>query len=46
MEAALCLVRKLGGNIAGACFLIEMANLRGREKLNGIDVYSMIKYEK
>jgi adenine phosphoribosyltransferase len=38
------LVRKLGGNIAGALFMIELTFLHGRERLPGIDVQSILKY--
>jgi len=38
------LVRKLGGNIVGAAFLIELSYLDGRKKLDGIDVYSLVTY--
>jgi adenine phosphoribosyltransferase len=39
------LVKKLGGEIVGFCFLIELASLKGREKLAGYDVWSLIKYD-
>ncbi|WP_055105135.1 adenine phosphoribosyltransferase [Paenibacillus ihumii] len=38
------LVRELGGNVVGTAFLIELTDLNGREKLPGIDVYSLLKY--
>ncbi|GAA0138092.1 adenine phosphoribosyltransferase [Paenibacillus sp. YSY-4.3] len=38
------LVRELGGNVAGTAFLIELSELNGREKLPGIDVFSLLKY--
>ncbi|MNF17565.1 Adenine phosphoribosyltransferase [compost metagenome] len=39
------LVRQLGGEVVGAAFLIELAYLSGREKLDGIDVFSLMTYE-
>jgi adenine phosphoribosyltransferase len=43
--AAACrLVRALGGEIAGLCFLIELSFLKGRERLKGYDVFSLIDY--
>ncbi len=39
------LVRQLGGEIVGAAFLIELTYLTGRDKLDGIEVASLIKYE-
>jgi adenine phosphoribosyltransferase len=44
--ATAALVRKLGGEVAGASFAVELAFLNGRAKLPGIDVYSMIQYDK
>ncbi|SDT31058.1 adenine phosphoribosyltransferase [Paenibacillaceae bacterium GAS479] len=38
------LIRQLGGEVVGASFLIELSYLNGHEKLDGIDVFSLIKY--
>lgn len=38
------LVRKVGGEIAGYAFLIELLFLNGRKNLNGYEVYSLIQY--
>ncbi|RUT28728.1 adenine phosphoribosyltransferase [Paenibacillus zeisoli] len=38
------LVKQLGGNIAGAAFLIELADLNGRAKLPGVDIVSLVTY--
>ncbi len=38
------LVKKLGGDVVGAAFLIELSYLTGRQKMNGIDVVSLITY--
>ena len=43
--AAASLVRKLGGEVVGATFLIELAFLGGRARLAGIPVFSLITYE-
>lgn len=40
------LAERLGGEIVGLCFLIELDFLRGREKLAGYDIYSLLHYEK
>lgn len=40
------LVRKLGGEVVGASFAVELTFLDGRKKLPGIDVFSMIQYDK
>ncbi len=43
---AVCkLVEKLGGEIVAARFLIELPELRGREKLTGYDLLSLIEFE-
>ena len=43
--AATCnLVRKLGGVVTGCAFVIELDFLNGREKLGGVDVFSVVHY--
>lgn len=44
--AATELIRKLGGEIAGAAFAVELNFLRGRQKLAGTEVFSLIQYDK
>ncbi len=44
-QAAIQLVEKLGGQVVGLAFLIELVDLKGRDKLKGYDIYSMIQYE-
>ncbi len=39
------LVRKLGGVVVEVAFLIELLDLKGREKLEGYKVFSMISYK-
>ena len=43
--AAIELTRKLGGEVVGAAFAMELTFLNGRAKLPGIDVFSLIKYD-
>ena len=43
MSAACKLVRKLGGDIIAAVFVIELSFLNGRDKLPDCDVQSLIK---
>ena len=45
VEAIIKLVEQLGGEVVKICFLMELAGLNGREKLNGSDVASVICYE-
>ncbi|MGB9402811.1 MAG: adenine phosphoribosyltransferase [Candidatus Acidiferrales bacterium] len=44
--AAIELVRKLGGEVAGAAFAVELNFLNGRKKLPGVDVFSLLQYDK
>lgn len=44
VEAICSLVEKLGAEVVGACFIIELSFLGGRERLGGIDVNSLITY--
>lgn len=39
------LVEKMGGKIVGIAFVIELLPLKGREKLKGYEVFSLIKDE-
>ena len=43
-RAKIDLVEQLGGTVAGAAFLVELAFLGGRERLGGHDVHSLIEY--
>ncbi len=45
MYAAAKLVEKLGGEVVGLGFLIELEDVNGREKLAGYKVESLIKYD-
>jgi adenine phosphoribosyltransferase len=38
------MVRELGGEVLGVGFLIELTFLNGKEKLKGVDVFSLIRY--
>jgi len=44
--AATCkLVEKLGGQVIGLAFVIELTFLNGRDKLPGYDVFSLLEYD-
>jgi len=43
-RAKVDLVEKLGGNVVGCAFVIELSGLNGRSKLDGYDVFSLITY--
>ena len=44
MAAACKLVEKIGGNVIGVSFLIELTALNGREKFKGYDTKAVISY--
>lgn len=44
-HAAQILVEKLGGKVVGFAFVAELSFLKGRDKLAGNEVYSLVKYE-
>jgi len=44
VKAVADLVKQLQGKIAGIAFLIELTDLKGKDKLKGYPVYSLIKY--
>ncbi|MFH1454418.1 MAG: adenine phosphoribosyltransferase [Armatimonadota bacterium] len=38
------LIEKMGGNVVGFAFLVELTFLKGRDALEGYDVFSLIQY--
>jgi len=44
MGAVIELVKKIKGEIVEIAFVIELLDLKGRAKLHGLPVYSMVKY--
>src|SRR5499433_2070606 len=40
------LVQKLGGKVEGTAFAVELTFLNGRAKLRGLDVFSLIQYDR
>jgi adenine phosphoribosyltransferase len=45
-KATCNLVEKLGGQVMGVAFVIELDFLHGRDKLQGYDVFSLLRYDK
>lgn len=45
-DATAKLVEKLGGKVAGLGFVVELDFLKGRNKLKGYDVMSLLHYDK
>jgi len=43
-DATVRLVRQLGGEIIGLAFLVELAGLKGRDKLDGCDIHALVTY--
>ena len=44
VEAICGLVERIGGEVVGGCFIIELSFLGARERLAGLDLYSLITY--
>ncbi len=45
MEAIIKLVEKLGGEVVRICFVMELAGLKGRERLKDYSVESLVVYD-
>jgi len=45
MSAAVKLIERQGGKVHAAAFVIELAFLKGREKLKNINVHTLISYD-
>ncbi|MGD9369331.1 MAG: adenine phosphoribosyltransferase [Desulfobacteraceae bacterium] len=43
--AAVNLVEKMGGDIVECAFVIDLPDLKGKEKLNGHNVFSLVEFE-
>lgn len=43
-QATRALIERIGGEVVGFSFLVELTFLKGREKLGNIPVHSLIKY--
>jgi adenine phosphoribosyltransferase len=44
MAAACKLIEKIGGKIEGICFLVELTDLNGRDKLADYKIFTVISY--
>ena len=45
IEAIIKMIEQLGGQVVKICFVMELAGLKGRKKLKGYEVDSVITYE-
>jgi len=43
--AAVNLVRKTGAEVVGSCFVVELAALRGRDKLHGFVIHNLLSFD-
>ncbi|MCH7322210.1 adenine phosphoribosyltransferase [Solibacillus sp. MA9] len=44
VEATVRLIEQLGGEVVGAAFLIELEELKGRQKISQVPIKALIKY--
>ncbi len=44
-EAAVRLVRRLGGQVVGCAFVVELAGLGGRARLIAVKIHSLVQYD-
>lgn len=45
-QAVTKLVEQLGGTVVGLAFVVELTFLNGRSKLEGYDIFSLLRYDK
>ena len=45
IEAAVKLVKMLGGDILECGFIVELPDLKGREKINGQKIFTICEFE-
>ena len=44
LAATIELIEELGGIVVGTAFLVELEELRGRDKIEGYDIFTLLKY--
>lgn len=44
LAATIELIEELGGVVVGTAFIIELEDLKGREKIEGYDIFTLLKY--
>ena len=45
IEAIIGMIEQLGGEVVKICFVMELVGLKGRERLKGFEIDSLITYE-
>lgn len=44
LAATIELIEELGGEVVGTAFLIELEDLKGRDKIEGYDIFTVLQY--
>lgn len=44
LAATIELIEKLGGVVVGTAFIIELTDLKGRDKIEGYDIFALLEY--
>lgn len=44
IAATIKMIEKLGGEVVGTAFLIELTDLKGRDKIKGYDIFTLMNY--
>ena len=44
VKASIELIERLGGIVVGCAFLIELTDLKGRDKIKGYDIFVLMDY--
>lgn len=44
IAATIELIEKLGGIVVGTAFIIELVDLKGRDKIEGYDIFNLLEY--
>lgn len=45
IEATRHLIEEMGGEVVGAAFLIDLVDLKGRDKIKDLDILTLLEYE-
>ncbi|MBN2052375.1 adenine phosphoribosyltransferase [Candidatus Woesearchaeota archaeon] len=45
VAAAIKLVEKLGGKVLECCFVVELPELKGRQKIKGYPIFNLVEFE-
>ena len=45
IAAAISLVERLGGKVIECAFVVELPELKGRDKIKGYDIFTLMEFE-